>query len=71
LLAKEKTKRQFSSNFKGFHIIQMDFCSSGFECDCCPNSCEVVEIREEGRIIARWGDRCGKWSGSLEERKTG
>jgi len=71
LLAREKTMPQISSNFKGFHITQMDFCSSGFECDGCPNLCEVVEIREEGRIIARWGDRCGKWSGSLEERKTG
>ncbi len=71
LLAREKTARGLPSGFKGFQTARVDFASGGFTCDGCPNTCEVVEIREEGRVIARWGDRCGKWSGALAERKTG
>ena len=71
LLAREKTARGLPSAFKGFHVARLDFSSGGFTCDGCPNACEVAEIREEGRIIARWGDRCGKWTGALAERKTG
>jgi len=22
----------------------------------------VIEARMEGKVMARWGDRCGKWS---------
>ena len=49
------------SSFKGFAISDMEFKTSGFECPGCSNNCEIVEIREEGELIARWGDRCGKW----------
>jgi hypothetical protein len=41
--------------FRGFQTAQVDFASGGFTCDGCPNACEVVEIREEGRVIACWG----------------
>ncbi|HHY22610.1 MAG TPA: 2-hydroxyglutaryl-CoA dehydratase, partial [Bacilli bacterium] len=49
------------SNFKGFGISDMNFTADSFECQGCPNHCEVVNIRMEGDIIARWGDRCNKW----------
>lgn len=49
------------TKFKGFEISDMDFTADSFECQGCPNHCEVVNIRMEGDVIARWGDRCNKW----------
>lgn len=51
----EKTK------FKGFQLSEMDFTADSFECKGCPNHCEVINIRMNGKVIARWGDRCNKW----------
>lgn len=65
LLAREKMSRGTPSCFKGFRVANLEFKAGGFECDGCPNLCEVVEIYEEANIIARWGDRCGKWSGGV------
>ncbi len=64
-LAREKMSRGTPSCFKGFRVANLEFKAGGFECDGCPNLCEVVEIYEESNIIARWGDRCGRWSGGL------
>jgi len=52
----EKTK------FLGFEISDKDIKCTSFICKGCPNQCEVIEARIEGKVIARWGDRCGKWS---------
>lgn len=62
LLAREKMARGGSSRFRGFRVTDIEFIAGGFECGGCPNLCEVVEITREGEVIARWGDRCGKWS---------
>ncbi|MGB9839927.1 acyl-CoA dehydratase activase [Thermovenabulum sp.] len=53
------------TNFKGFKIVNSRIDTEMFECDGCSNSCEVVQIYCEGKIIGRWGDKCGKWSNSL------
>ncbi|MDP2871393.1 MAG: acyl-CoA dehydratase activase [Bacillota bacterium] len=50
------------TRFRGFEVGKLDFRTSAFECSGCPNICEVVEVRSEGKVLARWGDRCGKWS---------
>jgi predicted CoA-substrate-specific enzyme activase len=52
----EKTK------FLGFGVSDKDIRCTSFQCKGCPNHCEVIEARVEGKVIARWGDRCGKWS---------
>ena len=52
----EKTK------FFGFDIADKDIKCTSFQCDGCPNRCEIIEARINGKVIARWGDRCGKWS---------
>ncbi len=52
----EKTK------FLGFDITERDIRCSSFNCGGCPNNCEVIETRIDGKVAARWGDRCGKWS---------
>lgn len=62
LLAKEQAVRQPQSNFKGFGLAQMDYRTGCFNCDGCANQCEVVEITQGSTVLARWGDRCGKWS---------
>jgi len=65
LLAKEQELAQ--TKFKGFDITQTDFKTTAFQCMDCANKCEVVEFRENGKVIARWGDRCNKWSENLDQ----
>jgi len=49
------------SSFAGFGVAEARFSTSGFECKGCPNMCEIVELKRDGKLIARWGGRCGKW----------
>ncbi len=63
LLAKEELEQNpRPSAFYGMELVDKHYQTSGFECDGCPNRCEVIEISVDGELIARWGDRCGKWS---------
>jgi len=55
-IAPQKTK------FFGFEISDKDIKCTSFQCQGCPNRCEVIEARIDGKIVAHWGDRCGKWS---------
>ncbi len=66
LLAREETAGGPTA-FRGFGLVDNRFLTAGFECDGCPNGCEVVEIKLEGEVIARWGDRCGKWTNSVSK----
>jgi len=59
LLAREANVE--ATKFKGFKISDINYTADSFECKGCPNHCEVVNIRMEGKVIARWGDRCNKW----------
>lgn len=61
ILAAEETGGA-GSRFAGFTIAEVEFETKAFECDGCPNRCEVVETFREGKVIDRYGDRCGKWS---------
>lgn len=62
LLAQEEVEEKGSTSFKGMEVAGYRANAQSFECPHCPNHCEVVEIRQEGKVIARWGDRCGRWS---------
>jgi len=68
MLARESTNRR-KTGFRGFQVAESDFYSGGFACEGCPNICEVVEIKEGGQVIARWGDRCGRWSNTPEQEE--
>lgn len=70
ILAKEEVKKKGYTNFKGTSIHKADYQVNGFECDGCSNICEIIEIRENGRLLARYGDRCGKWSNSLDNKNS-
>lgn len=50
------------SKFLGFGISDRSIGCTSFTCHGCPNQCEVIEARIEGKVIARWNDRCGKFS---------
>jgi predicted CoA-substrate-specific enzyme activase len=63
LIAKEKmTGSSNVSNFYGFEIVDNEYKAKSIECHDCSNMCEVIEILSNGEMVARWGDRCGKWS---------
>lgn len=63
LLAREEVlrKKQQKSKFKGFTVTDFDFTSNSFECEGCPNQCEIVNIYQNEELIARWGARCPRW----------
>lgn len=54
------------TRFKGLSVSDQKLYTSSFYCSDCPNTCGVIEINDSKRVIARWGDSCGKW-GKLEE----
>ena len=60
LLVKENPPQK--TKFRGFDISDREIKCTSFQCKGCPNQCEVIEARIEGKVMARWGDRCGKWS---------
>lgn len=60
ILVKENSPPK--TKFFGFEISDKDIKCTSFQCKGCPNHCEVIEARIERKIVARWGDRCGKWS---------
>lgn len=56
----EETGEQ--TKFKGFTIAKKDFKTTSFTCKDCPNNCEVVEFYEDGKKIAVFGSKCGKYN---------
>lgn len=69
LLAGEAVRDTGRTVFKGFGIADEQFKAASFECGDCPNLCEVIEIAARERVIARWSDKCGKWSNSVMANK--
>lgn len=69
LLAREKFQGLSGTRFRGWQVSTISFLSRSFECKACPNGCEVIEIRQGQEVLARWGDRCGRWS--IAETETG
>ncbi|MBE3571505.1 MAG: 2-hydroxyglutaryl-CoA dehydratase [Moorella humiferrea] len=61
LLARDYINNNRKTKFKGFEIADQEFRATSFICQGCSNLCEIVNIKEEGSLIARWGSRCGKW----------
>ena len=65
ILAKEAIYEKERTSFKGFALVNSEFNTSSFECQGCPNVCEVIELYENGILKARWGDKCNKWTDAL------
>ncbi|WP_010248579.1 acyl-CoA dehydratase activase [Acetivibrio cellulolyticus] len=70
LIAKEKMEKgSLASNFYGFGTAQNEYKAKSIECNDCSNLCEVIEITSNNEILARWGDRCGKWTAAKKEKE--
>ncbi|MDD4503827.1 MAG: acyl-CoA dehydratase activase [Clostridiaceae bacterium] len=54
-----------TTRFRGFETSDFDFKPTSFECSGCENSCEVIKVEINNKIVAMWGDRCGKWTNSI------
>lgn len=52
------------SKFRGFDVTELNFVPSSFECSGCSNHCEIVKVELDNKMVAAWGDRCGKWTNS-------
>lgn len=55
------------TKFRGFEVTSKQYQNSSFICQGCPNSCEVIEIKQGDLLLARWGDRCGRWTATKAE----
>lgn len=62
IIGAESVQKKKRSDFKGFDVAEAKFVSSSFECNACPNRCEVVNIKDAGAVVGCFGDRCGKYS---------
>ena len=69
LLAKEQmAKQEHATVFRGFDMVDYRYTPRSFECDGCPNLCEVIELKMNDQVAAMWGDRCGKWGNSIKDK---
>lgn len=68
ILAQREVKVKGKTSFRGINNIRQDFTARTFECNGCPNCCEIVEFKAGRTILARWGDRCGKWTLKADEK---
>ncbi len=59
-------KNRIETNFKGFTVTKDSFNTDSFTCNGCPNMCEVIKVKANGKTIAMTGDRCNKWSNSVQ-----
>ncbi len=64
LVHEEMISSQNRSQFKGFGISEIKYHTSSFECQACPNLCEIAQLAIDGQVLARWGGRCDLWERS-------
>ncbi|MGI6697276.1 MAG: acyl-CoA dehydratase activase [Clostridia bacterium] len=61
LLARDHSRKHDKTRFKGFDASKFNYRARSFECKSCSNLCEVIQIFQDGELVARWGGRCGRW----------
>lgn len=70
LIAKEEVKKKGYTSFQGFNISDSEFKVKSFECNNCPNMCEVLKFYKDNKLISMLNDKCGRWSAMVGENKT-
>lgn len=50
-----------TTGFRGFEISEHDISTSSFNCEDCPNMCEIIKIKDHLETIGTSGGSCGKW----------
>jgi predicted CoA-substrate-specific enzyme activase len=61
LIHEEMADSQNGSLFKGFGVSEIKYRTSSFECQACPNQCEIAQLSADSQVLARWGGRCDLW----------
>jgi hypothetical protein len=61
LALEEMRAKGTKTEFKGFAVSDAEYTTSPFECQACPNLCEIAQISLGGHVIARCGGRCDIW----------
>lgn len=61
LLSKDYYRKNGRTQFKGFDASEFEYQAKSFDCKSCSNLCEIVQIYQNGQLVARWGGRCGRW----------
>jgi predicted CoA-substrate-specific enzyme activase len=61
LVHEEMPNNNDRSKFKGFDVSEIKYHTSSFQCKSCPNLCEIVQLSQNGQVLARWGGRCDLW----------
>lgn len=69
IMCQEARRRNGRTSFKGFQVSETEYRTSSFECEGCPNRCEIASVAIDGQTLAQWGGRCerGDWAGSPPE----
>ncbi len=71
LLAAEQAAPGKPTAFRGFDIVDFSYNPGSFDCNGCANLCEIMALEINGKVVARWGDQCGKWSCALTQHTEG
>jgi len=61
LVREEVVSRGLDTGFRGFGVSDTEYHTSSFECEACPNLCEIARLAVNGRVLAQWGGRCDLW----------
>jgi len=64
LVHEEMHNNNRGSKFSGFGVSEVEYHTSSFECQACPNLCEIAQLALNGQVLARWGGRCDLWEGT-------
>ena len=64
LVHEDMENNHAESEFKGFGVSEVKYHTSSFECQACPNHCEIAQLSLNGQALARWGGRCELWERS-------
>ena len=57
ILARENNDNKKTYNLD---LKNISFKTKGFECNRCPNNCEIFNIYKNGDLVDTWGSRCGR-----------
>ncbi|MDH4157216.1 MAG: acyl-CoA dehydratase activase [candidate division Zixibacteria bacterium] len=70
ILAMEETARpDFRSRFKGFDLYKRQYRLSTFNCEDCPNNCEIHKVEIENEQPLHYGARCEKYDVDTAKKK--
>jgi predicted CoA-substrate-specific enzyme activase len=68
VLAKEGAEQKKQKTNFNFNLAEIDFKTGSFDCDGCPNRCEVVEVSKNSVVVDRFGARCSRWEVGAENK---